>query len=151
MRIALVFALCAGCCVDTYEISADRSNQAIGELTVDGVIVSGELRTVATALGFVTAMLPANADRYALHVPSLINGTHETRIDATRAGELTMLAVTIVTAVDVTEVCMDPDQYDYGTGRCGNSYEGTITISGDVTGTWLLEQLAVVVPGTPDC
>jgi len=155
MRIALLI-FGAGCCADTYEIARDRSNQPNAQLVVDGAAVFGELDTITPTFplphpAFVTRLQVPSTDRYSLDVPSMRTGTYTTTIDATRGGQMTVLAVTIVTDVEVHEVCMDADQNDYGTGRCGNTYQGTITISGDATGTWVLDQVAVVVPSTPDC
>ena len=138
VAVALV---CAACGVDTFEIDADRSHQPPAQLVVGSSTVTGELLSTATTPGFDTTLV-APGQQLTLHVPTATNGTYATTIDA--------LAVTITTAVTLTQVCMAPDQDDYGTGRCGFSFVGTIAITGDATGTWTLDQLAVVRPGTTD-
>ena len=147
MRWLIVFAFCSGCCADTFEIDYDTSKQPVAQLTSGSMTWIGTLSSQVVDRGYLTE-LRTSSDELVLHVPSLLNGSYATTIDLS-AG--TTVNVSITTSVMLQQVCMAPDQNDYGTGRCGYSFAGTIAITGDATATWTLDQIAYVAPGTPDC
>ncbi|HUJ57026.1 MAG TPA: hypothetical protein VLX92_00965 [Kofleriaceae bacterium] len=152
MRLLVAFALCSGCCENTFEIASDTSKQPIAQLSSKGITQMGTLTSRVVASGYDCVLLVPSADEYVLHVPALSDGSYTTAIDQLHSGVLiATLNVTITTSVTLQQVCMAPDQNDYGTGRCGYSFVGTIAISGDATSTWMLDQIAHVAPGTPDC
>jgi len=148
MRWFVTFALCSGCCADTFEIDYDTSKQPVAQLTSGSMTWTGTLKSHDVASGYDTVLHASPAEALVLHVPSMMDGSYATTIDLSSG---TTLNVTITTSVMLQQVCMSPDQNDYGTGRCGYSFAGTITITGDATATWTVDQIAYVAPGTPDC
>jgi hypothetical protein len=151
MRLALALLFAGGCCVDTYEIVASRAEQPTAQLTVEAAVVSGTLSTLTSGAGLETWMRAASGDEYRLLVPTTINGTYGTTIEIMQGTQTRTLTVIATTALTIGEACLDPGQEDYGTGRCRDTFKGTIKITGDATGDWVIDQGASVVPGTPDC
>jgi len=146
MRILAVLA-CGGCCVETFEVVADRTRQPIASLVVDGATVSGPLETFEREVGFKTVL--TGDQRYGLTVTSAVKGSHPATLE--EPGDVSR-DVMVEIDLSIDEVCMAPDQDDYGTGRCMRTFAGTIEITGDgVAGSWVLDQGAVVIEGTPDC
>jgi len=153
-----------GCCADTYEIVADRTGQPAAEVEsrLPGAATTtdtGELSMHELLPGFQASLRSQGPRSYVLRVPARVDGTFTGELDivnATDPAETVPVTLTL-TGVSIVEVCMDPDQNDYGTGRCGFSFVGTVAFAGttaslvDVSATWVMSQIAVVTMGTPDC
>lgn len=154
MRAWMILGLLSGCCADTYEIGADTTNQPVAQITLGSSTETGDLRMHDVTGGFVASLRTDSLGFFVLHVPDTASGTFSGELDL--ASETIPVAIT-ATDVELTEVCMSPDQNDYGTGRCGFSFVGTIAFlgtsasAGAVSGTWIMNQIAVVRMGTPDC
>jgi hypothetical protein len=162
MRAWILLGL-AGCCTETYEIVPDRTHQPAAALVFQlpgraSSTETGELTMFDGERAF-RAVLDTPTSFAVLHVPSTMNGMFTGELEYTREGQpKELIQVSITTRdLDFVEVCLAEDQNDYGTGRCKYSFSGTVDLhgvsasAGDVSGTWVMAQGAVIQLGDPDC
>jgi hypothetical protein len=164
MRSWIWIVLLTGCCADTYEIVADRTNQPAAQIVfrvagVPDVTETGILYMSEAQGAFQAALHSQGSSSFVLHVSDTATGTFSGELDIHRAMQPVETVSVMITArnVQLIKVCMDADQNDYSTGRCGFTFLGTLELTGvtasngDISATWVMNQVARVSPGTPDC